>query len=269
MIPRRLIVALALFSAACGGSVTTQTDASINTGTTIPEAGTFVKRSISLSGTTYLYQVFIPKAYNTGQKWPVIFYIDGSGGRGTDGVSMTVQSLGAIVRSRASTYPAIVVFPQIPAGETFSRATMMAICNAELDASVQAYNGDPARIYVTGISFGGSVAYQLAYENPTKFAALIPIASAYSDAAITSNPNAAQGSSYSLVAQRLKAMPVAIYEGQFDPNVASARGVAAALQAIGGNIRYTEMAGLGHDAIVWDSTYASADFYTWLYAQHR
>ena len=237
--------------------------------TTLPEPGTFVKRSISVNGTRYLYQVFIPRAYKTGQRWPVVVFIDGSSGRGNDGERMTTSALGAIVRARASTYPAIVLFPQLPNDETFTRANAMAICLAELDATVRNYNGDPKRIYLTGISFGGSIAYQLAYENPERFAALIPIASVYDDGAIIGIPNAPRGSSYPLVAQRLKNMPVAIYEGSEDPVVYAARAIAAALRRIGGNVRYTEMPGLGHEVAVWESTYASREFNAWLFAQHR
>ena len=259
----QILAFAALALAACGGG-TTESGPSDN-----PEPGTFVKRSLSLGGSTYLYQVFIPKTYNTGQNWPVIIYLDGSDGRGTDGVSMTLHGLGPIVSARASTFPAIVLFPQMPAGEAFPRATMMQICLQELDATMQAYNGDPTRIYLTGVSFGGGIGYQLAYENPARFAAFVPISSTYSDVGITSNPSATPGSSYPLVAQRLKAIAVWVHEGALDPVIGAARGIVSALQAAGGNVRYTEYPGLGHDPSIWDGVYASADFYTWLYAQHR
>lgn len=253
--------------AACGG-VTTDSGTPDNPPDN-PVPGTFVKRSLSLGGSNYLYQVFIPKTYNTGQNWPVMIYLDGSAGRGTDGVSMTLHGLGPVVTAQAATFPAIVLFPQIPTGETFPRATMMQICLQELDATMQAYHGDPTRIYLTGVSFGGGVGYQLAYENPTRFAAFVPISSTYNDAGITSNPNATPGSTYTMVAQRLKAMAVWVHEGELDPVVGAARGIVAALQAIGGNVQYTEYPGLGHNQSIWDGVYASTAFYTWLYAQHR
>jgi len=118
------------------------------------------------------------------------------------------------------------------------------------------------RDHLTGISFGGGLGYQLAYENPTRFAAFVPISSVYSDAGITSNPSAAPDSSYPLVAQRLKAIAVWVHEGFLDPVMGAARGIVSALQAAGGNVRYTEYPGIGHDSSIWDDVYASADFYT-------
>ncbi|HEX7979196.1 MAG TPA: prolyl oligopeptidase family serine peptidase [Gemmatimonadaceae bacterium] len=238
-------------------------------GNTVPEAGTFVQPSVTVDGVSRPFQVFVPKAYTTDKKWPVILYIDGSGGRGTDNTSQVAQALGAIVRARASTYPAIVVFPQVPAGETTPRPLITAICLADLDWAVAKYNGDPTRLYVTGISFGGGVAYQLAYENPTKFAALAPVASVYSDASVTSNPNATDGSSYPLLAQKLKTTPTGIWHGALDqgPPVSVPQGIYNALQAAGDPARITVIPGMGH--AIWDDVYVDDSFYTWLYAQHR
>jgi predicted peptidase len=49
--------------------------------------------------------------------------------------------------------------------------------------------------------------------------------------------------------------------------VGGSREAAAALKAVGGNVRYTEYLGLDHDS--WDATYASKEFVDWLFAQHR
>jgi predicted peptidase len=260
------LVAAALVIVGCGSD---RSVAPPDGGTTVPEAGTFVKPAVTVNGESRAFQVFVPKAYTTAKKWPVILYIDGSGGRGTDNTSQVEQALGAIVRARASTYPAIVVFPQLPTGESTSRSLMMNICLAELDWAVNKYNGDPARVYVTGISFGGGVAYQLAYENPTRFAALAPVASVYSDVSVTSNPSATPGSSYSLLASRLKTTSVGIWHGALDqgPPVTVPQSIYSALQAAGDNAKITVIPGMGH--AIWDNVYADASFYTWLYAQHR
>ncbi len=238
-------------------------------GNTVPEAGTFVQPSVTVSGESRAFQVFVPKAYTTDKKWPVILYIDGSGGRGTDNTSQVAQSLGAIVRAQASTYPAIVVFPQVPAPETTPRSLITAICLADLDWAVAKYNGDPKRLYVTGISFGGGVAYELAYENPTKFAALAPVASVYSDVSVTSDPNATLGSSYPLLAQRLTTTSTWIWHGALDtsPSPTVSQNIYSALQAAGDPAKITVVPGMGH--AIWDQVYVDNSFYTWLYAQAR
>jgi predicted peptidase len=45
------------------------------------------------------------------------------------------------------------------------------------------------------------------------------------------------------------------------------RRMASALKAIGGNVQYTELAGVGHNA--WDPAYERADLFTWLFKQQR
>jgi predicted peptidase len=260
------LAAVALFVLGCGSDGTGPTPGG---GTSVPEAGTFVQPSVSVGGESRAFQVFVPKAYTTAKKWPVILYIDGSGGRGTDNTSQVAQSLGAIVRARATTYPAVVVFPQVPAGETTPRSLITAICLADLDWAVAKYNGDPARLYVTGISFGGGVAYQLAYENPTKFAALAPVASVYSDVSVTSDPNATTGSSYPLLAQRLKTTATGIWHGALDqgPPVTVPQAIYNALQSAGDPAKLTVIPGMGH--AIWDQVYQDDSFYAWLYAQTR
>jgi predicted peptidase len=49
--------------------------------------------------------------------------------------------------------------------------------------------------------------------------------------------------------------------------VAESRRAADALRAAGGNVRYTEFLGGGHN--VWDATYGSPQFQEWLFAQRR
>src|SRR5919201_1026220 len=46
---------------------------------------------------------------------------------------------------------------------------------AMLDATVKEYNGDPKRVYLTGLSMGGFGTWSLAAAHPEKWAAIVPI----------------------------------------------------------------------------------------------
>ena len=71
------------------------------------------------------------------------------------------------------------------------------------------------------------------------------------------------------VATQLRALPVWFFQGSNDPNVSvgGTRLLVQAFQAVGAPVRYTEYAGAGHD--VWDQAFATAELYSWVFAQHR
>ena len=72
----------------------------------------FLDRTLTLQGTTYKYQVFIPDDWTSHQKWPVILFLHGSGERGEDGMDETDVGIGTAIRSDRGHFHAIVVMPQ-------------------------------------------------------------------------------------------------------------------------------------------------------------
>jgi predicted peptidase len=293
---RRVLIAAVVLSWACGGgdptgpsTYTSGTPSSTNpdgtnpggtnpgnTGpSTVPEAGTFVKRTTTIAGVNYGYQVFVPAAYNTSTRWPVILSMHGAGSRGSDNTSQMTAGLPTYIRPNAATFPAFAVFPQIPAGaeQTVPRSLQYAIVHAALDSVIARYAIDTKRQYVTGLSMGGSLTYELAFNEPTRWAAAVPVAALYSDKAISGDPNAADGSSYNLLASHVTPMPVWVFHGRYDPTVPASipRSIVAALQAAKDPVQYTEFsyAGAGHNAATWDSAYVHPTLWTWLLAQHR
>jgi predicted peptidase len=63
--------------------------------------------------------------------------------------------------------------------------------------------------------------------------------------------------------------PVWNFHGSDDPliPVSEGRRMAEAMRAQGGEVRYSELAGVGHNA--WDPAYYNPDLPAWLLAQHR
>jgi predicted peptidase len=239
-----------------------------STGTAIPVDGGFVSRSLVDNGTTYKYSVFVPKGFDVKQKWPIILSLHGSGEKGTDGVKPTTTGLGLVVRAQTSTFPAVVVFPQMPPIEGLGRTIYTRIAIIALDKALREFNGDPARQYLTGLSLGGDIGYVLASQAPTRFAAFAPISAMVCDSCVTGNPTAIDAIAFPYLASRLKTLPTWVFQGANDPNVLATRTrqVIAAFQAGGVPVTYTEYPNASHNT--WDAAYNTPALFTWLFAQH-
>jgi predicted peptidase len=182
--------------------------------------------------------------------------------------------LGSAIRRDPSRYPAIVVLPQVPTDSVWIGGPADAAVLA-LEQTMREFRTDPDRVYLTGLSMGGNGTWNLAYQHPERFAAIAPIC-----AFITPFPQlrgsraivpSDSGEAFAAMARRLARakLPTWIFHGEIDPvvPVAESRRVADALKAAGGDVRYTEVLGAGHN--VWDETYASKQFQDWLFAQRR
>lgn len=231
----------------------------------------FLNRTVSVAGQTYKYQIFVPAAYNPGQRWPVILFLHGAGERGSDGYLQTQVGLAPAIRQNSSRFAAIAVFPQATPESSWT-GTMARMALAALDQTMREYQTDPARVYLTGLSMGGNGTWYVAYRNPRRFAAIAPICGWISPSFWkTAEPvvPADSGEIYAALGRQLRQTPTWIFHGEVDPVVPvdESRKSFAALQATGGPVQYSEVPGTGHNS--WDPAYASPRFWTWLFAQRR
>lgn len=232
----------------------------------------FVTKTLSDGGTTYGYQVFVPANYNSSTaSIPVIVFMHGSGEKGSDNVAQTNVGLGPRVKANASSFPAIVVFPQGPqiegsvGNEIFDRITVTA-----LDKTLAEYSkADPKRVYLTGLSYGGIRGYEVAYRNPAKFAAWVPISASICAPCISGSSTTTQAQGFQLAAQGLKTVPIWEFHGQNDTQVSvnDSYGIKSAFTANGDPYTLTVYPSGGH--AIWDDVYARADMWTWLYQKTR
>ena len=229
----------------------------------------FLNRAVTLGGVGYAYQVYVPRAYNASKTWPIILALHGAGERGDDGLLQTEVGLGNAIRRHAERYPAVVVFPQARLDEIWQgRGADVAL--AALDASMSEYNIDSSRVYLTGISMGGNGSWYLAYHHPERFAALVVVCGWISERREGLYPAIvppSAGDPFAAVAQRVARIPVWIFHGEADDvvPVEESRRMAAALRAIGADVRYTELPDVGHGA--WEPAYALAELPVWLLQQ--
>jgi predicted peptidase len=233
----------------------------------------FLDRTATVSGTQYRYQVYVPAGYaGSTQRWPVILFLHGAGERGADGLLQTNVGLPWAIRNAPAKYPAIVVIPQVPTDSLWLGAPARAAMTA-LDQTMAEFRGDPDRVYLTGLSMGGNGTWNLAYQFPERFAAIAPICGFITPftrlPASRAIVPADSGDAFAAIARRLRRVPTWIFHGEIDPAVpvSESRRAADAFKAVGGDVRYTEFLGGGHN--VWDGTYSSPAFQDWLFAQHR
>jgi predicted peptidase len=278
-----IAVALSLFVAACSSSEPTSPYSSntlpvdtsgvipidnnppTNTG---PQTTGFVTKSLVDNGVTYNYKVWVPASYNTASKVPVVLALHGSGGKGNDNVTQTTQGVGVVVRANPN-FPAIVVFPQGPAGEGNTRAIFVRISQIALSQTLTEYGKrDLTRVYLTGLSYGGLTTFDIAYANPNLFAGMIPISANLCGGCIFgSGVTDAQGNV--LWAAKVKSIPIWQFQGDQDSAVpvAGVRAEVNTFKAAGVPITYTEIAGGDH--AIWDGIYGQQKTWDWLWAQHR
>ena len=247
----------ALFAVAIGLAGTASTSAqNVETG--------FLNRTVLLDGTEYRYQVYVPRDFRPSTAWPVILALHGGGGYGNDGLRQTDGAFAGAIRQHADRFPAIVVFPQSHADGTPGwQAKGGEAALAAVDNIIAEFNGDRSRVYLTGLSAGGNGSWYLAYHHPERFAALAVVCGFISKFRGTTSsvlyPPIAPASApdpYAAVAKVVSPLPIWIFHGDADTTVSveESRHMFSALKAIGANVQYTELPGVGHNAWVRPTT---------------
>ena len=229
----------------------------------------FLDRTVRVEGKDYAYQVYVPRKRLEGSK-PVILALHGAGERGSDGLFQTEVGLAGAIRRHHDRWPAIVVFPQAPTGEIWAgvpaKVAMAALARAEKE-----FRTDPDRVYLAGLSLGGNGVLRLAYEQPERFAAVVPVCPFVGPfrglPPIASVPPG--GDAYAALATRIARLPVWSIHGDADAvvPVEHSRNLVAALKAAGGQVTYKELPGVNHNA--WDPGFRDEALPQWLFQQRR
>jgi len=235
----------------------------------------FLDRSITVQGTTYKYQVFVPDTWTPHEKWPVILFLHGAGERGEDGLQETDVGIGTAIRSNRSTIPAIVVMPQCRPNVWWMQAPMDDLAIAALNAAIKEFHGDVRRTYLTGLSMGGYGSWYLAEKYPGRFAALVVICGGIRPPAMAlkANPELAKWTpadepkSYADAAAKVGNTPVWIFHGADDDivPVTESQRMYAAMKGIGADVHYTEFPGIRHAS--WDKAYDEPKLFPWLFSK--
>ncbi len=149
---------------------------------------------------------------------------------------------------RGDPFPYILVSPQCPAKDSWSRPTQQSRLIQLLDFILKTYAVDENHIYLTGLSMGGYGSWRLAADHAHRFAAVAPIC----------------GGGKTEDAHKLKSLPIWVFHGDQDRTVPMSRSVQMvnAIKAAGGTkIRFTTLENVGHNS--WSAAYATPELYKW------
>lgn len=178
------------------------------------------------------YALYIPESYSTSHQWPLIICLHGASGSGGDYIwtwLRPAKSKGYIVLSPKS---ADVTWSILNLSQD-SRAIM-----AMLDSVCETYVVDRSRIYLTGLSDGGTFAYLLGLSQPETFNGVAPIAGDMLNGMADHLLRRKQGIN----------LPLFIVHGAHDAifPVQSTRSAHQLLMHLGYNATYTELPDWGH-----------------------
>jgi len=225
----------------------------------------FLDRTVTVAGTEYKYQVFVPDNWTKKTKWPVILFLHGAGERGDDGLIQTEVGIGTAIRRYRSRFPAVIVMPQCRRNDWWAESNMADVAMATLAQAQKEFHGDPTRIYLTGLSMGGYGTWYLAGKYPGKFAAIVPICGGVLVPDMARQQSADDNAPYTEAAKKIGGQtPVWIFHGGDDPvvPVTESRRMNDAMKALGGEVHYTEYPGVGHNS--WEKAYAETELLTWM-----
>lgn len=206
------------------------------------------------------YLLFLPKGYNAegrqNQRWPLILFLHGAGERGHDIWKVAVHGPPKYVATH-SDFPFIVVSPQCPDGQIWSKNTLLAL----LDEVTEKYAVDKSRVYLTGLSMGGYGTWDLGLAFPERFAAIAPICGGGELITLLLSSGQKSGS--------LKSLGIWAFHGAKDPVVPlneSERMIDFVKKAGVSEAKLTVYPEATHDA--WTETYNNPELYEW-FLKHR
>lgn len=239
-----------------------QEEASMKTG--------FIKKSTPVHGTPERYTVYVPEDYTADKQWPLIVFLHGAGERGDDNEAPRMQGIAEVIEKTPERVPAIVLIPQCPKDQIWN--TRHDQLEALMATTRDEYNIDDARIYLTGLSMGGYGTWLWGALHTDTFAALIPICGGGDPHDIQKLLDVGGGNPYGSMASRLRALatvPIWAFHGAEDEAVPvdRSRFMVEEIKKRGGNVKYTEYEGVGHNS--WDKAYQESDAIEWLLKQRK
>jgi predicted peptidase len=207
-----------------------------------------VKSTDAADKASYNYLLFVPANYDKQEKWPLIVFLHGSGERGDSLELVKKHGPPKIVEGKPD-FEFIVVSPQVPASARWEAEKVGQI----VDQVAKSLKVDAERIYLTGLSMGGSGTWDTAAKYPERFAAIVPIC----------------GPGDLDAAETIKSIPCWVFHGAKDTpqSVQQNEEMVAALKKAGGQPKFTLYPEADHDS--WTQSYNNPELYRWLLEQKR
>ena len=197
----------------------------------------------------FYYVEYLPKDYDPAKEYPLVLFLHGAGERVQDPHQAMFHGYMKYVREQGKEYPFIFIAPQCIGNAYWGSYTES--LSAFLDYILETYAVDRRRVYLTGLSMGGTGTWMFAMARPNTFAAIMPVC----------------GSGiYWNVANLLKT-PIYMVHGDCDTCVPISGSVEmlTSINSRGGNAKLKICYGVGHDA--WNYAYTDDTLLEWMLSQ--
>lgn len=222
-------------------------------------------------GDTLPYRILMPQNLIASVKYPVVYFLHGSGERGKDNEAQLRHGSKFFLNpANRKAFPAIVIFPQCPANDSWStmfttnrisrsfdnqreptnamKMLMLLIKNIESNYPV---NKD--MVYIGGLSMGGMGVFEIVARKPKLFAAAFPIC----------------GGGDSSSARRMNKTAWWVFHGEEDKVVLPeySKQMVDALQKKGADVKFSLYPGVNHNS--WDNAFAEPALLPWLFSHEK
>jgi predicted peptidase len=199
------------------------------------------------------YLLYLPKEYEPSKPLPFMLFLHGRGE--SDGPLQVVAKWGPpLLVSKGESLPFIIASPQCPKDDNWSSPTQQTRLVELLDSVISRYNIDKSKVWLTGLSMGGSGSWRLSADHPERFSAVVPIC----------------GRADIKDAERFRNVPMWVFVGDKDGVYKNNVSMAEAIRDSGSqSFLFTTLENVGHNS--WSAAYATPDLYAWLQQQklHR
>lgn len=191
------------------------------------------------AGESFHYFKYTPTTNNS-EKMPLLIFMHGAGERGArDGSELDKVAYHGFFKEvkAGKEYPFMIVAPQCPKDEYWG--TFIESLNHFLDKIIAENNVDTDRIYLTGLSMGGTASWLWGLSSPSRFAAIAPVC----------------GEGISWYAEKLTSIPIVAFHGDIDSTVSPHESLemVSSINKRGGHAKLILFPGVKHNA--WDYAY--------------
>jgi predicted peptidase len=195
------------------------------------------------------YLLYLPPQYTAKQKWPLVVFLHGSGERGQD--LELVRRTGLPEQIEQGERPGcVLVSPQCPASSRWNPKVVVTL----IEHVCRSLPIDRDRVYLSGFSMGGFGTWATACYDPSRFAAIAPLA----------------GGGDVSEAERLANLPIWAFHGAEDDvvSLSASEKMVEAVRTCGGNVKLTVYPECDHEMCC-EKTYRDPRLLEWLLAQRR
>jgi predicted peptidase len=237
----------------------------------------YEKRWLIEGADTLPYRILLPNNYDASKKYPLILFLHGAGERGRNNESQLIHGSKFFLKAELrEQFLAIVVFPQCPAGSSWTGSSAKYDSAAKMRVFSFPQGGEPTRpmamvmkllsqlqkdfrinskrMYVGGLSMGGMGTFDLVSRMPKTFAAAFPIC----------------GGDNPADAPAMRKTAWWVFHGDKDLTVplnCSSTMVDALKQFKKTEVKFTVYPGVGHNS--WDNAFAEPELLPWLFSYKK